>query len=87
MAKWQVQEAKAKFSELMDRAEHDGPQIVTRHGEERAVLISIEDYRKNYHEKPDFVTFLLECGPKIDEPLFEREDDYGRDFDFGDPDE
>lgn len=87
MAKWQVQEAKAKFSELIDQAEHDGPQIVTRHGEERAVVISIEDFRAHFHKKPDFITFLLEYGPTIDEPLFKRQDDLGRDFDFGEPDE
>lgn len=43
--KWQVQEAKARLSELIARAESDGPQFITRHGTERAVVLSIEDYR------------------------------------------
>lgn len=42
---WQLQDAKQQFSRLVDRARSDGPQIVTRHGREVAVVISMEDYR------------------------------------------
>ena len=44
MASWQVQEAKSRFSEVIERARTEGPQTITRHGAERAVVISIEDY-------------------------------------------
>ncbi len=53
---WQVQEAKNKFSQLVDDAMQDGPQIITRHGVEVAVLISYSEYRtmaalqKNAHK-------------------------------------
>jgi prevent-host-death family protein len=43
---WQIQEAKARFSELVDRALKEGPQTVTRHGKAVAVLIPAEEYRR-----------------------------------------
>ena len=38
---WQVQDAKQRFSELLRTAHAEGPQIVTRHGEEIAVVIEL----------------------------------------------
>jgi antitoxin Phd len=86
MAKWQVQEAKAKFSELMVKAEEDGPQVITSHGKERVVMISTADYDRLSKRKPDFKTFLLESGPKFEDFEIERELDYGRDIDLSDLD-
>ena len=43
---WQLQEAKNKFSQLVERARKDGPQIVSKHGKETVVVISVEEYRK-----------------------------------------
>jgi prevent-host-death family protein len=43
---WMAQDAKARFSEVMRRAREVGPQHVTVHGREEAVVISAEDYRK-----------------------------------------
>jgi prevent-host-death family protein len=56
---WQVQEAKQRFSEIVRQAHDDGPQIVTRHGEEVAVVIGIEEYRRLTGRSPDFKDFLL----------------------------
>ena len=53
MAEWQVQEAKARFSEVVEKARTEGPQTITRHGRERAVLLSIEDYRALLSQRPD----------------------------------
>jgi len=55
---WQLQEAKNKFSNLVDKARHDGPQFVTKHGKESVVIIAIEDYQKLNKPKSDLVTFL-----------------------------
>ena len=74
---WQVQEAKARFSELLSRARHEGPQIITRHGREQAVVLSIEDYRALEAKTPDFKAHLL-GGPKFDEFAIERDRDTGR---------
>jgi prevent-host-death family protein len=77
MATWQVQDAKSRFSELIERARADGPQIITRHGAERAVVLSIEDYRALAAHKPNFKTHLL-GGPKVDDFSIERNRDTGR---------
>jgi len=42
--KWQVQEAKQRFSELVQRALDEGPQTVTRHGDEVVVVLSKREY-------------------------------------------
>ena len=55
---WQLQEAKNKFSNLVDKAHHDGPQIVTKHGKESVVIIAIEDYQKLNKPKSDLVSFF-----------------------------
>jgi antitoxin Phd len=74
---WQVQDAKARFSELVERACTHGPQTITRHGAERAVVLSIEDYRALASYKPDFKAHLL-GGPKVDDFPLERDPDTGR---------
>jgi prevent-host-death family protein len=43
---WQVYDAKARFSELLDAALKDGPQIVTRRGVETAVLVPIDEWKR-----------------------------------------
>jgi len=77
MATWQVQEAKARLSEVIDRARTEGPQTITRHGAERAIVLSIEDYRALAAHKPDFKAYLL-GGPKVDDFVVERDRDTGR---------
>jgi len=43
---WQLQDAKNKFSAVVERALSNGPQVITRHGTEVAVLISWAEYRR-----------------------------------------
>lgn len=61
---WQVQEAKQRFSEVLRQAHTDGPQIVTRHGEEIAVVLNIEEYRHLRPAALDFKAFLR-SGPDL----------------------
>lgn len=49
MNTWPVQDAKAHFSELLNTCINEGPQIVTRRGEETAVLVSITEWKKINH--------------------------------------
>jgi antitoxin Phd len=77
MGTWQVQEAKTRLSEVIERARTEGPQTITRHGAERAVVISIEDYHALVAYKPDFKAHLL-GGPKVDDFTIERDRDTGR---------
>ena len=44
--KWQIQEAKARFSEMVERTLKEGPQTVTRHGKPVAVLVKADQYRR-----------------------------------------
>ena len=57
--RWLVQEAKQRFSELLDRVLDEGPQIVTRRGEEVAVVVSTDEYQRLTGRVPDFKEFLL----------------------------
>ena len=43
---WQLQEAKNKFSQVVDEAQSEGPQTITRHGKEVAVVLSASEYRR-----------------------------------------
>ena len=81
MATWQIQDAKSRFSEVIERAQAEGPQTITRHGTARAVLLSIEDYQALTAAKPDFKALLL-GGPKLDDFLIERDVDLGRETDL-----
>jgi antitoxin Phd len=55
---WQLQEAKNKFSNLVDRAQNEGPQLVTKHGKETVVVLSVEDYQKITKPKSNLLSFL-----------------------------
>ncbi len=46
MSSWQVQDAKARFSEFLDTTIRLGPQVVTRRGVETAVLVPIEEWNR-----------------------------------------
>ena len=77
---WQLQEAKQRFSELVRRAQEEGPQVVTRHGKEVAVLISAEQYRK-ISRGLDFKEFLRSA-PDLSGLDVERSDDPAREVDL-----
>ena len=71
---WQVQTAKQRFSELVERAVAEGPQIVTKHGRETVVVLEIGEYRRLLGVPMDFKEFLLSI-PKGDELEIERSKD------------
>lgn len=89
---WQVQQAKQRFSEVLRAVETDGPQTITRHGQEVAVVIDIAEYRRMTGRTKSFVDHLLSF-PKLDPPTdggpdvfdeieAERKKDFPRDIDF-----
>jgi prevent-host-death family protein len=83
--KWQMQDAKAKFAEVVRRAGREGPQIVTYRGADAAVVLSIEEFRRLSAAKPNFLEHLL-SGPKWDDETIDlindRSRDTGRDIDL-----
>ena len=56
--KWTVAEAKAKLSELIQRAERDGPQTITRHGEEAVVVVSAEEWERKTKRRGNLAEFF-----------------------------
>ena len=65
---WQVQDAKARFSELLATSLVEGPQIVTKRGVETAVLVPIEQWRRlEKLAKPNLKQLLLAPEPRTDE--------------------
>lgn len=77
MAVWQLNEAKTRLSEVIESACSEGPQIITRHGTERAVILSIPEYRSLAAHKPNLKDHLL-GGPKVDNFTIKRSRDTGR---------
>jgi prevent-host-death family protein len=61
MARWQLQDARQQFSRLVDLARSEGPQVVTRHGKEVAVVLDIRDYRQIWSDGGAFKRFLTEA--------------------------
>ena len=75
---WKLQDAKARFSQIVEDALKIGPQFVTRRGKKAVVVLSTEEFEKLVSKKPSFKEFLLNC-PKIDDDFeFERKKDYSR---------
>jgi len=67
MASWQVQDAKARFSEFLEASLKEGPQIVTRRGIEAAVLLPIDEWRKlQRSSRPSLKQLLLAPEPRFD---------------------
>jgi prevent-host-death family protein len=79
--RWQLQEAKQRFSELVRRAQSEGPQVVTRHGEEVVVVVPAEEFRRMSGQKPDFKEFLM-SGPDLSVLDLERPREMPRDVEL-----
>lgn len=67
MASWPVQDAKARFSELLDTCLRDGPQIVTPRGAEAAVLVPAGEWRRLTQKSlPSLKQLLLAGEPRAE---------------------
>ncbi len=79
---WKLEDAKAKFSEVVRRAKAAGPQRVTVRGREEAVVLSASDYQRLVPpaERKPLVAFLESL--TLAELDLTREDDRGRDIDL-----
>jgi len=67
------------LSEVIEEAQSKGPQIITRHGAERAVVLSIDDFRALTAHKPGLKEYLL-SGPKVASFEIEPDRDTGREI-------
>jgi prevent-host-death family protein len=70
---WPVQDAKARFSELLETCLREGPQIVTRRGAETAVLVDVKEWHRLQHSaRPTLKELLLSDEARGDLPVPER---------------
>ena len=79
---WQLQDAKSKFSQLVEKAIHHEPQFVAKHGNHAVVILSFDDYKQITKSKTDLVTFLRNSplmGEALDVP---RNKDMPRDIEL-----
>jgi prevent-host-death family protein len=64
---WQLQEAKARLSEVVRRAQGEGPQHVSVRGEPAAVVLSEQEYRQLTSKRPSIVDHILAGEPWPDD--------------------
>ena len=79
---WQVQEAKNRLSEVVRRAREEGPQIITHHGKEVAVVISVEEFRKTTEPQESLAEFMRQSPWAEVEIEVTRSRDLPRDLDL-----
>ena len=70
---WPVQDAKARFSELLDACVEEGPQVVTKRGADTAVLVPMDEWRRlNEAARPSLKSLLLSDQARGELPLPKR---------------
>jgi prevent-host-death family protein len=81
MHTWQLQEAKSRFSEVVDLTLTEGPQMVTRRGAEAVVILAAEDYRRLVGDAPNLIDHLLNA-PRGEALVITRSKEPIRDLDL-----
>jgi prevent-host-death family protein len=81
---WKLEDAKARFSEVVRLARSEGPQRVTVRGRDSVVVISVEEHERLTGSRPrqSFVEFMAGLGLHGVDLDLEREDDRGRDVEL-----
>ncbi len=79
---WTVASAKARFSEVIDRARSDGPQTVTRNGKPAVVLVSADEWERRTVPKDNLYDFLRNSPLRGTEIDLDRLDEPARDLDL-----
>ena len=79
---WQIKDARANFSVMVDRAVSEGPQIVTRHGKKMVVVVAAEEWERREQRRGDLVEFFA-LSPLREEGIdIERTRDYPRELEL-----
>jgi antitoxin Phd len=76
--KWQLQEAKNQLSKVVRKAQSEGPQVITLHGTDAAVVVSSKDYRRLSRPKGKLVEFFRKSPLVGVELKLKRDRDAGR---------
>lgn len=80
LLKWEIQEAKSKFSEVVRRAIKEGPQTITRHSKDSVVILSMEDYEKMNQQETSLIGFFQDSPLASIELILERDKSPARDI-------
>ena len=80
--RWKLEDAKARFSELVRRASSDGPQTVTVRGREAVIIVSADQYRRLNPAKPSVPLVQFLEGLDLSGLDLTRERDVGRDVEL-----
>ena len=79
MDTWSVADAKARLSELIDRARSDGPQAITRRGQDAVVVVSAEEWERKTKRSNNLAEFFAESPLRNADVQIERAKDGPRD--------
>ena len=82
MRHWQLQEAKNRFSEVVDKAVRNGPQVVTKRGVETVVVMSVKEYQNLNRPKSSLVDFFKKSPLKGAGLDLERNKDLAREVEL-----
>jgi len=77
---WQLQEAKSRFSEMVERALENGVQIVTRRGKKTVVILPYDEFERLTKKDQGLVQFLLASPLSGSELVMERDKSLPRDI-------
>jgi prevent-host-death family protein len=79
MARWQLQDAKNRLSEVVRKARDEGPQVITLHGRDAVVVVAASEYARHAKPKESLVEFFRKS------PLAGTSLEVGRSRDTGRP--
>ena len=81
MRTWELQEAKSRFSDVVDLTLIEGPQLVTRRGAEAVVVLAAEDYHRLVSDGPNMIDYSLNA-PRGEALIITRSKETIRDLDL-----
>lgn len=79
---WQLKEAKNKLSEIIRKAQEEGPQTITKHGMDAVVVLSMADYKSLMKPNTTLVQFMAKSPLAEFETKVNRDNSMGRETDF-----
>ena len=82
-AVWQLQEAKSRFSEVVERAMKHGAQTVTKHGRPAVVIVSAEEYERTRAPKRSLIDALRDCPEDLTQLVVNRPKETARKINLG----
>ena len=82
MEQWQLQDAKNRFSEVVDKALQNGPQVVTRRGVETVVIMSVDEFHELTRMKTSIVEFFRKSPLRKTKLNLERNKEAPREIDL-----